>query len=95
MRSQEQGLEEVELQAKQVRVTRLPLGETGEGTGNRINSLAVELMEENTCGGITETITIDKEDKVEKERLQIQVAEESAIPTVEIHSHTMTTRIRR
>lgn len=48
MRSQAQGPEEVELQAKQVRVTRLPLGETGEGTGNRINSLAVELMEENT-----------------------------------------------
>lgn len=48
MRSQAQGPEEVELQAKQVQVTRLPLGETGEGTGNRINSLAVELMEENT-----------------------------------------------
>ena len=48
MRSQAQGLEEAELQAKQVRATRPPLGETGEGIGNRINSLAVELMEENT-----------------------------------------------
>lgn len=48
MRSQAQGLEEAELQVKQAQATRLPPGETGEGTGNRINSLAVEPTEENT-----------------------------------------------
>jgi len=95
MRSQAQDLEEVEQLEKQAQATRRPLEEIDEDIGNRISNQAVVRMVERTYEGITETITIDKEDKEAMRRMLIQVAVESAIPTEATHSPMRTqTRAR-